>query len=56
MTRYGVWPFWRFLADRFGYEFTADILLQRTAYPDETLFQFITRIAPFDCPIVDTIC
>ena len=55
MTRYGVWPFWLFLADRFGYEFTADIL-QRTAYPDETLFQFITRIAPFDCPIVDTIC
>ena len=55
MTRYGVWPFWRFLADRFGYEFTADIL-QRAAYPNETLFQFIARIAPFDCPIDDVIC
>lgn len=55
MTRYNSWPFWMFLADRYGYEFTADIL-QRYVDPEESALEFIKRIAPFDCSEADANC
>lgn len=55
MTRYNTWVFWWFLGHTFGREFTADIL-QRRADPDENLFEFIRRVAPFDCAADDAAC
>lgn len=48
MLRYNSWPWWGFLASKFGREFTGDVL-QRRAEADETLMQFVKRILPFDC-------
>jgi len=54
-TRYGTWPFWMFLSHRLGHNYTADVL-QRVSQPDETLLEYLRRIAPFLCAPSDTQC
>ncbi|MDH5232993.1 MAG: DUF6055 domain-containing protein [Gammaproteobacteria bacterium] len=54
-TRYGAWPFYEFLRDKFGAEYTSDIV-ERVSYDEETLFEFIRRTAPFDCSASDNEC
>lgn len=53
LTRYGVWPFWMFLSNKFGYYFTGDAL-QGVSYSDESTLEFLRRISPFDC--TDSAC
>ena len=53
--RYGVWPFWMYLNHTYGSEFTGDVV-QRTTLMDESVFEYLRRVAPFDCSDGDDTC
>ncbi|MEH6347112.1 MAG: DUF6055 domain-containing protein [Bermanella sp.] len=55
LKRYGIWPFWIYMNHEFGPDINVDVVIgQSTA--TETLFEFIRRRAPFDCPDNDDAC
>jgi|GEM_PF-2658131 len=55
LKRYGIWPFWLYLQHEFGPELNVDTILGQTD-DQETLFEFLRRRAPFDCPNEDVSC